>query len=111
MGERTEFSPQANNTASGRSEGRLCGGGIGRSKRNPGDRSHSQVLRGQDLWGKNLYEKSMPIFPDHALALPVQDRDQREQPARGVEIEIDLALEPFGDEIGSFVMQRAPRHV
>jgi hypothetical protein len=26
MGERTEFSPQANNTASGRSEGRLCGG-------------------------------------------------------------------------------------
>src|SRR5580698_3448033 len=44
-------------------------------------------------------------------ALPVQYRDQGEQPARGVEIQIDLALEPFHHQARALVVQPAPAHV
>src|SRR5271168_1248419 len=44
-------------------------------------------------------------------ALPVQDRDQGEQPARGLEIEIDLSLEPFHHDARAFVVQAAPAHI
>src|SRR5271156_6505233 len=44
-------------------------------------------------------------------ALPVQYRDQREQPARGAGIELDLALESLHDKPRAFVVQGAPAHI
>jgi hypothetical protein len=49
------------------------------------------------VWGK--------LFPDHALTLPVQHRDQREQPSRRAEIELDLAFEPLHEDVRALVVQ------
>src|SRR5579863_6064532 len=43
--------------------------------------------------------------------LPVQHRDQREQPPRRVEIELDLALEPLHEDVRGLVVQGAAAHV
>src|SRR5580693_4534963 len=42
---------------------------------------------------------------------PMQCRDQREQPPRRVKIDLDLVLESFDEQSGSFVVQAAPAHV
>src|ERR1041385_6046742 len=69
IGERTEFSPQANNTACGR------GGAAKRS------------------------------------ALPVQHADQREQAARGVDVDLHFVLEPLHQDTRAVVVDGAPSHV
>src|SRR5579883_1459508 len=43
--------------------------------------------------------------------LPVQYRDQREQSPRGVEVELDLALESLHEDARAFVMQGAAPHI
>ena len=41
----------------------------------------------------------------------MQGADQCEQPARGVEIDVDLPGEPLTQELGALVVQAAPAHV
>ena len=41
----------------------------------------------------------------------MQDADQREQPPCRVEIDVDLAVEPFLENFAALVVQSAPRHV
>lgn len=41
----------------------------------------------------------------------MEDADQREETPRGVEIDLNLAFEPFLEKFGRFVMDAAPRHV
>ncbi len=41
----------------------------------------------------------------------MQHADQREQAPRGVEIDVDLALEPLHQDVRTFVVQPAPAHV
>ena len=55
--------------------------------------------------------KTAATFPGHALPLPVQDADQREQPARGFEIDPHLALQALLQRARAFVMDAAAAHV
>ena len=41
----------------------------------------------------------------------MQHADQREQAAGGIEINVDLALQPFLQQFGGFVVDRAPGHI
>ena len=53
-----------------------------------------------------------PASPAIALQpFPMQHADQREQPPRGVEIDLHLVLEPVHQDAGAFVVQAAPAHV
>src|SRR5581483_3364437 len=45
------------------------------------------------------------------LAAEVQRADQREQPTRGVEVDLDLAFQAFPQHLRTFVVQAAPAHV
>src|SRR5689334_15490296 len=58
-----------------------------------------------------LIGKPLHTFPGHALSLPVQYADQREEPARGFEIDPHLALQPFLQRARTFVMDAATAHV
>src|SRR5580692_9694419 len=44
-------------------------------------------------------------------ALPVQHRDQGEQPPRGVEVDLDLALEPLHHDARALVVQPPAAHI
>ena len=41
----------------------------------------------------------------------MQDADQSEKTARGGKVGLDLAVEPFDEQFGRFVVNAAPRHV
>ena len=41
----------------------------------------------------------------------MQDADQREQPARRIEIDVDLAVQALAQQFGALVVQAAPAHV
>src|SRR5271168_4781274 len=81
IGERTLFKPHANSTA--------CGLRV---------RGIAAVIR-MLLYG--AWPAS--IYPGHALTLPVQHGDQREQPARGLEIDPHLALQSLLQRARSLV--------
>src|SRR3546814_12666670 len=49
--------------------------------------------------------------PSPSSALDVEHADQREQAPRGVEIDLDLAVETFDQHLRRLVVQRAARHV
>src|SRR5947209_11471818 len=92
IGERTEFIPHANSTACGLAE---RGASIG----------------SDHLFEHELVRKPVPTFRAHALALPVQHADQREQAPRGVEVDADLFLEPLHQQFRTFVVQTTPPHI
>src|SRR5690606_14479497 len=46
-----------------------------------------------------------------ASALPMQRTDQGEEPPRGIEVDMNLVLEPFDQKPRSFVVQAAAAHV
>src|SRR3954447_11291759 len=48
---------------------------------------------------------------DTRSALPVQHADEREQAARGVEVDLDLFLQPLLEQIRALIVQSAPAHV
>src|ERR1700753_145186 len=54
---------------------------------------------------------SSPLGPRIALAFQLEHADQGEEPPRGVEIDLNLALEPLPEQRRSLVVQTAPRHV
>src|SRR6185436_3457091 len=66
-----------------------CAGGIGRAG--------ACTWAGENQGGESLFQ--------------VQRRDQREQPPRRVEIDLDLAFEPLAQQMRAVVMQPAPAHV
>src|SRR5882757_1384145 len=45
------------------------------------------------------------------LTPDVQHADQREQPPRGIEIDLDLVVETLLEHLGAVVVQASPRHV
>src|SRR3546814_6607813 len=49
--------------------------------------------------------------PSPSSALDVEHADQREQAPRGVEIDLDLAVETFDQHLRRLVVQREARHV
>src|SRR3546814_5307390 len=54
------------------------------------------------------------LFPYTTLfrSLPdMQDADEGKQAAGGIEIGVDLALQPFAQQFGAFVVDAAPGHV
>src|SRR4030088_50354 len=46
-----------------------------------------------------------------ASALQMQHADQREEPPRRIEVELDLAREPLLQKLRTLVMKRTPAHV
>src|ERR1051326_6456900 len=54
---------------------------------------------------------SSPLGPRKASAPQMQDADEREKAARGVRIDLDLALEPRHQQRRTFVMHAATGHV
>src|SRR4051794_15662695 len=48
---------------------------------------------------------------DTRSALPVQHADEREQAACGVEVDLDLFLQPLLEQVRALVVQPAPAHV
>src|ERR1700688_3453083 len=62
-------------------------------------------------FGHDLIGNPVATFPGHALTLPVQHGDQREQPARGFEIDPHLALQPFLQRARALVVDAAATHV
>src|SRR3546814_3113567 len=61
-----------------------------------------------DVCSSDLSEMSPP---SPSSALDVEHADQREQAPRGVEIDLDLAVETFDQHLRRLVVQRAARHV
>src|SRR5450756_1732304 len=76
-----------------------------------GRERRSDVTIGLFPVAHDLVRKPVPTFRDHALTLPVQHADQGEQPARGVEIDRHLVLEPLHQDVRSVVVDGAPPHV
>src|SRR4051794_6505208 len=109
IGDRTLFSPHANSTACGlRARGvastLLDCSGIAHDRNRkpvPTFRDH-EIISAHDL-----IRKPVSTFRDHALTLPVQDADQREQPASGLEVDPHLALQPLLQSARAFVMNAA----
>ena len=56
-------------------------------------------------------ENRDPLFGIMRLTLPVQDGDRREQPAGGFEVDPDLAIQPFLQGAGTFIVDAAAAHV
>src|SRR5215469_17833330 len=54
---------------------------------------------------------SSPLGPRMPSALQMQNAEQRKQPARGVEIDLDLAFQTLAQKRRTFVVQAAPPHV
>src|SRR5665647_829751 len=94
IGERTLLRPHANSTACGM-------------------RTRGGVSTWLSLFrlGHDLLEKPLRTFSGHALPFPVQHADQREQPARGLEIDPHLALQALLQRARAFVMDAAAAHV
>src|SRR5688572_27011630 len=80
---------------------RACGRSSGR---------HVHENRAEDALGPSKI-KSPNIEQPVGRALKRQRADQREQPARGQEIDCDLALKAFAQQGRAVVMQAAPAHV
>src|ERR1700677_1470980 len=59
------------------------------------------------IWSEN----GNPLFGIRRLTLPVQDGDQREQPAGGFEVDPYLALQAFLQSARTFVVDAAAAHV
>src|SRR4051812_42521176 len=98
--------PQANSTACGRAE-------------RPGPatslvlrfRSSPHLAASSMRTSETVCSNRCRNFKFSALALPVQHADQREQAARGVEVDLDLLLQPLAQQLGAFVVKPAPSHV
>ena len=71
-------------------------------------RAHRVHAAGEQhrLWART----ALGLLPPRS-ALPVQHADQREQPARGVEIDRHLVLEPLHQDVRAVVVDAAPAHV
>src|SRR5215469_4647607 len=54
---------------------------------------------------------SSPLGPRNGSALQMQHAKEREEPASGIEIDVDLALEALFQKRRAFVVQAAPPHV
>src|SRR5690349_21663274 len=56
---------------------------------------------------------TLPGSPTTAMpsGLDVQGADEGEQPAGGIEVEVDLARKPLAQELGALVVQTAAAHV
>src|SRR6478752_10702381 len=59
------------------------------------------------IWSENR----CPLFGIMRLTLPVQDGDEREQPARGLEVDPHLALQPLLQRARALVMDAAAAHI
>ena len=108
IGERMTFCVQAKRTAFGRSPGT---GKI--LARFPAKCNHfaEKKSRQINMLEHVLVAKPLDTLAGHALAPPMQDTDQREQPPCRVKIDIDLAVEPFLENFAAVIVQGAPRHV
>src|SRR5665213_3233421 len=82
MGERRQFSEQAKRTACGRLARAGCGG------------------------------KALPASPsDTCSALPMQRRNEGENPSGRIEIAVDLALQTFQEKLRSLVVNGTAAHI
>src|SRR5690606_16034209 len=59
----------------------------------------------------NRTDRGPPPSPDTCSPLPVQGRDEREEAPGGIEIDLDLSLEPLDEHAAALVMQPAPADV
>src|SRR5436305_12268661 len=120
IGERTLFSPHANSTACG-----LRARGAGSTRLDFSETAHDLIRKpvptlrwrgppGRDhafTFAHDLVRKRAPTFRHHALALPVQHADQREQPAGGFEVDPHLVLQSILQGTRPVVMNAAAAHI
>src|SRR5690349_6839224 len=71
-----------------------------------GERTELSPQANSTACGRAMIGAPIPVSP-----FPVQHGNQREEAARGVEIDADLVLEPLHQELGALVLEPAPAHV
>src|SRR3546814_18276893 len=73
---------------------------------------YTTLFRSSATARNSACRRTAPLRGDRPwLTADVENADQREQPARGSEVDLDLAVEALAQQLGAFVVQAAPAHI